>query len=351
MSGALEFLGLSPAGVNGIPATHPDKGAAAETAGALVARLVRENTTPRSIVTREALDNAITSFAATGGSTNAVLHLLGIAAEAGVRLTIDDFDAICWRTPILADLRPGGRFVATDLHAAGGLGVLMQRLLSLGLLHGAARTVDGRTIAEIGAAAQECEGQRVIRSAGDPVKPHGGVAVLRGNLAPEGCVAKLAGNDRTRHRGPARVFDGEEAAFAAVRDGRVGAGDVVVIRYEGPVGGPGMREMLAVTGAIVGAGLSDSVALITDGRFSGATHGFMCAHVAPEAALGGPLAALRDGDTIDIDIERRGLDVELTPEQLAARLREWAPPEPRYRSGVFAKYAARVASASRGAVT
>lgn len=351
MSAALEFLGLSPAGANGIPATHPDKGAAAEAAGALAARLVRQRTTPRSIATRDALDNAITSFAASGGSTNAVLHLLGIAAEAEVPLTIDDFDAICWRTPILADLRPGGRFVATDVFAAGGLAVLMQRLLSLGLLHGDAPTVDGRSIAEIGAAAQESEGQRVIRAADEPLKPHGGVAVLRGNLAPEGCVAKLAGNDRTRHRGPARVFDGEEAAFAAVREGKVGAGDVVVIRYEGPVGGPGMREMLSVTGAIVGAGLSDSVALITDGRFSGATHGFMCAHVAPEAALGGPLAALRDGDIIDIDIERRVVDVELAPDDLAARLREWTPPEPRYRTGVFAKYAARVASASRGAVT
>ena len=351
MSGAVEFLGLSPAGANVVPATHPEKAAVAEAAGALAARLVRDGTTPRSIVTRAALENAITSFAATGGSTNAVLHLLAIAAEAGVPVDIEDFDAICWRTPILADLRPGGRYVATDLFAAGGLGVLMRRLLTLDLLDGRARTVDGRTIAEIAASAQETEGQQVIRPVDEPIKAHGGVAVLRGNLASEGCVAKLAGNDRNRHRGPARVFDGEDAAFAAVREGKIGPGDVVVIRYEGPVGGPGMREMLAVTGALVGAGLSDSVALITDGRFSGATHGFMCAHVAPEAALGGGLAVLRDGDVVEIDIERRRLDAELTEDEMESRLREWSPPEPRYRTGVFAKYAARVASASRGAIT
>ncbi|MBV8527159.1 MAG: dihydroxy-acid dehydratase [Candidatus Dormibacteraeota bacterium] len=351
MAGAVEFLGLSPAGANEVPATHPDKPAVAEAAGELAARLVRDGTAPRSIVTRDAVENAITSFAASGGSTNAVLHLLAIAAEAEVPLTIDDFDAICWRTPILADLRPGGRYVATDVYAAGGLGVLMQRLLSLGLLHGDARTVDGRTIAEIAAAAHETAGQLVIRPADQPLKEHGGVAVLRGNLADEGCVVKLAGNDRSRHEGPARVFDGEPAAFAAVRDGQIGAGDVVVIRYEGPVGGPGMREMLAVTGAIVGAGLSDSVALITDGRFSGATHGFMCAHVSPEAALGGPLALLRDGDIVELDVEERRLDVKLSDHELASRLQDWVEPPPRYRTGVFAKYAARVASASRGATT
>jgi dihydroxy-acid dehydratase len=351
MSGAMEFLGLSPAGANGVPATHPEKGAVARAAGELAARLVRAGTTPRSIVTREALENAITSFAASGGSTNAVLHLLAIAAEAGVPLAIDDFDAVCARTPILADLRPAGRYVATDVFSAGGQGVLMQRLLALGLLHGDARTVDGRTIAEIAAAARETEGQQVIRPASAALKAHGGVAVLRGNLAADGCVVKLAGNDRDRHRGPARVFDGEEAAFAAVREGAIRAGDVVVIRYEGPVGGPGMREMLAVTGAIVGAGLSDSVALITDGRFSGATHGFMCAHVAPEAALGGALAVLRDGDIVTLDVVARRLDAELSDEEIASRLEAWTPPEPRYRTGVFAKYAARVASASRGAVT
>jgi dihydroxy-acid dehydratase len=260
-------------------------------------------------------------------------------------------DAICARTPILADLRPGGRFVATDLYAAGGLAVLMQRLLELGLLHGDARTVDGRTLAEVGAAAVATPGQEVFRDAHDPLRPHGGIAVLRGNLAQEGCVAKLAGNDRVSHRGPARVFDSEEAAFAAVRDGEIHAGDVVVIRYEGPVGGPGMREMLGVTGAIVGAGLGDTVALITDGRFSGATHGFMVAHMAPEAALGGTLAVALDGDMISIDVDTRRIDLEVGEEEIARRLAAWAAPAPRYTTGVFAKYAATVSSASRGAIT
>jgi len=292
-----------------------------------------------------------TAVAASGGSTNGVLHLLALAREAGVELEIDDFDAICARTPILADLRPGGRFVATDVFAAGGLGVLMQRLLELGLLHGDAPTVDGRTLAEVAAAAVETPGQQVIRSADAPLRKHGGIAVLRGNIAAEGCVVKLAGNDRDSHRGPARVFDSEEEAFAAVRDGAVHAGDVVVIRYEGPVGGPGMREMLGVTGAIVGAGLSDAVALITDGRFSGATHGFMVAHIAPEAALGGALAAVRDGDVVNIDVISRRIDVELDDEEIAARLARWTPPAARYPTGVFAKYAATVSSASFGAVT
>ena len=351
MSCALEFLGLSPAGANEIPATDAEKQRAAESAGTLAVSLVQNEVSPRGIVTRAALENAITSFSATGGSTNAVLHLLAIAAEAEVVLSVDDFDAICARTPILADLRPGGRYVATDLHAAGGLAVLMQRLLELGLLHGEERTVDGRTIAEIAATARETPGQDVIRPAHTPLRPHGGIAVLRGNLAGDSCVVKLAGNDRVEHRGPARVFDGEEAAFAAVRDGAVQAGDVVVIRYEGPVGGPGMREMLGVTGAIVGAGLSESVALITDGRFSGATHGFMCAHVSPEAALGGPLAVLRDGDVVRLDVNARSIDVELDVDEIASRLLHWTPPAPRYRSGVFAKYAATVASASLGAIT
>ena len=351
MSCALEFLGLSPGGGNAVPAVHPDKARVAEATGRLAARLVADGVTPRSIVTRDALENAITSFAATGGSTNAVLHLLAIASEAGVELTIDDFDVVCARTPILADLRPGGRFVATDLFASGGLGVLMRRLLDIGLLHGDAMTVDSRTIAGIAAAASETPGQEVIRPSDRPLKPHGGVAVLRGNLAPEGCVAKLAGNDRAEHRGPARVFDGEEAAFAAVRDGVIHPGEVVVIRFEGPVGGPGMREMLAVTGAIVGAGLSDSVALVTDGRFSGATHGFMCAHVAPEAALGGPIAAVRDGDMVHIDVDSRRIEVELAHEEIDARMADWTAPEPPYRSGVFAKYASTVGSASLGAVT
>ncbi|HYA00876.1 MAG TPA: dihydroxy-acid dehydratase [Candidatus Binatia bacterium] len=351
MSGALEFLGLSPAGANGVPALHPDKAAMAEAAGRLAVRLVAEDLRPRSIVTRAALENAIAYASATGGSTNAVLHLLAIAAEAGVPLALDDFDVICARTPILADLRPGGRFVATDIHRAGGLGVLMQRLLDLGLLHGEARNVEGRTLAEVAAAARETPGQEVFRTAHQPLRAHGGIAILRGNLAPGGCVIKLAGHDRTDHRGPARVFDSEAEAFAGVREGRVGAGDVVVIRYEGPVGGPGMQEMLSVTGALAGAGLDDSVALITDGRFSGATHGFMVAHVVPEAALGGPLAALRDGDPVRIDVGARELSVELPEAEIAARLRAWSPPPPRYTTGAFARYAASVASASQGAVT
>jgi dihydroxy-acid dehydratase len=351
MSTALEFLGISPAGANAVPATHPDKAVVAEAAGRLAVRLVEQGTTPRSIVTRAALENAVASFSATGGSTNAVLHLLAIAAEAGVPLGIDDFDAICARTPILAGLRPGGPFVATDVFAAGGLSVLMQRMMELGLLHGDAMTVDGRTIAEVAAAAVETPGQQVFTPADAPLRKHGGIAVLRGNLAAGGCVVKLAGNDRDSHRGPARVFDSEEEAFAGVRDGSVHAGDVVVIRYEGPVGGPGMREMLGVTSAIVGAGLGDSVALITDGRFSGATHGFMVAHIAPEAALGGGLAVVRDGDTISIDVTSRRIDVELDDEEIAARLVGWQPPEPRYATGVFAKYAATVSSASFGAVT
>ncbi|HEY6468887.1 MAG TPA: dihydroxy-acid dehydratase [Candidatus Dormibacteraeota bacterium] len=351
MSNALEFLGISPPGANAVPATHPDKPAVAEAAGRLAVKLVQDGTSSRAIVNRAALENAVASFSATGGSTNAVLHLLAIAAEADVPMTIDDMDAICARTPILADLRPGGRFVATDLFAAGGLGVLMQRLLELGLLHGDARTVDGRTLAEVAAAAVATPGQEVFRDADRPLRAHGGIAVLRGNLAAEGCVVKLAGNDRGSHRGPARVFDSEEEAFAAVRDGRIHAGDVVVIRYEGPVGGPGMREMLGVTGAIVGAGLGDSVALITDGRFSGATHGFMVAHMAPEAALGGALAAVRDGDVINIDVATRRVDVELDDAEIARRLSGWAAPVPRYATGVFAKYAATVSNASRGAVT
>jgi len=351
MACALEFLGLSPAGSNAVPAIHDQKGAVAEAAGALAVRLIEGNVTPRSIVSRDALENAVMSFSATGGSTNAVLHLLAIAAEADVSLTLDDFDEICARTPVIADLRPGGRFVAGDLFAAGGLAVLAQRLLELGLLNADARNVDGRRAAEIAAAAVETAGQEVIRPAAHPVSARGGIAVLRGNLAPEGCVLKLAGHERTQHRGPARVFDTEEAAFDAVRAGAVGAGDVVVIRYEGPVGGPGMREMLGVTGAIVGAGLGDSVALITDGRFSGATHGFMVAHIAPEAALGGPLAAVRDGDVITIDAAARRIHVELDASEVSDRLARWTPPAARYRSGAFAKYVAMVQSASRGAIT
>jgi dihydroxy-acid dehydratase len=351
MSTALEFLGLSPPGANAVPATHPDKPAVAEAAGRLAVQLVEQGVSARTIATREAFENAVASFSASGGSTNAVLHLLAIAAEAEVPLSIDDIDAICARTPIFADLRPGGRFVATDAFAAGGLGVLMRPLIELGLVHGDSRTVDGRTLAEVADAAVAAPGQEVFRDAQAPLSTHGGIAILRGNLAPEGCVVKLAGHDRVSHRGPARVFDCEEDAFAGVRDGKITAGDVVVIRYEGPVGGPGMREMLGVTGAIVGAGLSDSVALITDGRFSGATHGFMVAHMAPEAALGGTLAAVRDGDTINIDVQTRRIDLELDEGEISQRLASWVAPVPRYATGVFAKYAASVSNASRGAVT
>ena len=351
MSTAMEFLGLSPAGANDIPATNQLKPAAAEAAGRLAVRLVEEDVRPRSLATREAFENAISCVAASGGSTNAVLHLLAIAAEAGVRLDLDDFDRISARTPILADLKPGGRFVAADVHAAGGLAVLAQRLDQLGLLRGDCRTVDGRSIGEIATAAREVPGQEVIRPAASPLKERGGIAILRGALAPDGCVVKLAGHDRTNHRGPARVFDSEEACFAAVQAGGIVAGDVVVIRYEGPVGGQGMREMLSVTGALVGGGLGDSVALITDGRFSGATHGLMVAHVSPEAALGGPIAAVREGDIITLDIEARRVDVEVPAAELTARLGSWAPPPLRYPHGALAKYAATVGSASRGALT
>ncbi len=351
MSAAMEFLGLSPAGANDIPATHPGKPAAVEAAGRLVVDLVRRDIRARGLATRAAFENAIACVAASAGSTNAVLHLLAIAAEAGVRLDLDDFDRISARTPILADLKPSGRFVATDLHAAGGLAVLAERLERLGLLNGECLTVDGRTIAEVAAQADETPGQEVIRPADAPLKNRGGIAILYGALAPEGCVVKLSGHDRTSHRGPARVFDGEEACFAAVAAGAIVAGDVVVIRYEGPVGGPGMREMLAVTGALVGAGLGDSVALITDGRFSGATHGFMVAHVTPEAALGGPIAAVRDGDIITIDVPTRRADIDVPAAELAERLRGWTAPAPRYPYGALAKYAATVGSASRGALT
>jgi dihydroxy-acid dehydratase len=351
MSTALEFLGLSPAGSNDIPALHGDKSVAAENAGSVVVSLVRDDVRARSIATRDAFENAITCVAASGGSTNAVLHLLAIAAEAAVALDLADFDRIAAVTPILADLKPGGRFVAADVHAAGGLAVLASRLQELGLLHEDCLTVDGRTIGEVAAAARETANQQVIRPARSPLSERGGIAILRGAVAPDGCVVKLAGHDRLAHTGPARVFDSEEDCFAAVQSGDITPGDVLVIRYEGPVGGPGMREMLAVTGALVGAGLSDSVALITDGRFSGATHGFMVAHVTPEAALGGPIAALRDGDLVTIDVATRRIDADLTAGQLAERLRTWTAPPSRYPFGALAKYAATVGSASLGALT
>jgi dihydroxy-acid dehydratase len=351
MATALEFLGISPAGLNDIPALAPAKERAAEQAGRLAVELVRADVRPSAIITRPALENAIAAIVATGGSTNGVLHLLAIASEVGVALSIDDFDTIAGQTPIVASLKPGGQYVATDLHEAGGVALVARELLKGGLVHGDAANVDGRTLGQIAATASETPGQQVVLPLERPLKQTGGLAVLRGNLAPEGCVVKLAGHERVHHRGPARVFDTEEDCFAAVRARKIEPGDVVVIRYEGPAGGPGMREMLHVTAALVGEGLGDEVALVTDGRFSGATHGLMVGHVSPEAARGGPIAALRDGDTVVVDVEARELRVELSPEELADRLRDWRAPEPRYAGGVFAKYAALVSSASEGAVT
>jgi dihydroxy-acid dehydratase len=351
MATVIDFLGISPVGLSEIPATHADKPAAAEEAGRIAVGLVRRGIRPTDLVTRRAIENAITSVAATGGSTNGVLHLLAIAREAGVELSIDDFQTIAERTPVVASLKPGGRFVATDLHAAGGVALVARALATRGLLHEDLPTVDGRTIGEVASSARETPAQEVVAAADKPFKPTGGLAILRGNVAPDGCVVKLAGHERTFHSGPARVFDSEEDAFAAVRRGAIAAGDVVVIRYEGPAGGPGMREMLGVTGALVGAGLGDSVALVTDGRFSGATHGLMVGHVAPEAAHRGPIAAVEDRDTIEIDVAAQELRVLVSDELLDKRLAGWSPPPPRYSVGVFAKYAAAVASASEGAVT
>jgi dihydroxy-acid dehydratase len=351
MATACEFLGITPMGAASIPAMDPAKDQAAHEAGRLVMDLLRRDVRPRTILTRAALENAIAGVVASGGSTNAVLHLLAIAREAGVSLTIDDFNPVSDRVPLLADLKPGGRFVATDLHEAGGIRLIARRLLDLGLLHADAPTVSGRTIGEEAATAVEAPGQQVVRLGTAPLKPTGGLVVLRGSLAPDGCVVKLAGHDLRRHRGPARVFDSEEAAFAAVQAGRIAPGDVVVIRYEGPRGGPGMREMLAVTAALVGAGLAESVALVTDGRFSGATRGLMAGHVAPEAADGGPIAALRDGDLVVFDIDARRLDVELSAAALAERLAAWTAPAARYTTGALAKYARLVSSAAQGAVT
>ena len=351
MATAMELLGISPMGLNSIPAMDPAKDEAAYDAGRLVLEVLRAGLTPRQILTRPAFENAIAGIAATGGSTNGVLHLLALAKEAGVPLALDDFDRVSQQTPLLADLKPGGRFTAPDLHRAGGIRLIANRLLQIGLLHENALTVTGQTIGEEARTAQETPGQEVVRTVKAPLKPTGGLVILRGNLAPEGCVVKVAGHERLAHRGPAKVFDSEEAAFAAVQARKIKAGDVVVIRYEGPKGGPGMREMLAVTAAIVGEGLGESVALITDGRFSGATHGLMAGHVAPEAAVGGPIAALKDHDTVVFDIPKRRLEVELSQDELKTRLSRWRPPAPRYTSGVLAKYARLVSSASEGAVT
>jgi dihydroxy-acid dehydratase len=351
MSMVIETLGLSPGGLNGIPAEDPAKNEAARRTGELVMRLVQDDIRPSHFVTRRSIDNAIAATAATGGSTNAVLHLLAIAHEYGIPLGIDEFGTIADRTPIVADLQPGGRYTATHLYEAGGLGLVFRELLAGGRIDGDTSNVDGRTMAEIAEAAIATDSQTVVVPIDRPIKPTGGLTILRGSLAPDGCVVKLAGHERRLHRGPARVFDSEAECYAAVRDRRIVPGDVVVIRYEGPVGGPGMQEMLSVTGALVGEGLGDSVALITDGRFSGGTHGLMIGHIAPEAALGGPIGLVEEGDEIVIDVDARRLDLEVPADVLEQRRGHWSPPPPRYASGVLAKYAALVSSASEGAVT
>jgi dihydroxy-acid dehydratase len=346
-----EFLGVAPMGLSSTPATNDAKTESARRAGELVVDLLRRNVLPSQIINKASIENAIAGVAATGGSTNAVLHLLAIANEAKLPLSIDDFDRISSRVPILADLKPGGRFVATDLYAAGGTALVAKRLLEAGLLRGDAITVTGRTLAEEASKAKEAPGQEVVRKLSEPLKPTGGLVILKGNLAPEGCVVKVAGHNIQNFSGTARVFDSEEAAFQGVENRSVKAGDVMVIRYEGPRGGPGMREMLAVTAALVGAGLGDSVALLTDGRFSGATHGLMAGHVAPEAANGGPIAAVVEGDTIVFDLPSRTLNLEITSAEMQRRLASWRAPAPRYTSGVMAKYALLVSSSALGAIT
>ena len=351
MATVCEFLGISPMGSASVPATDAGKDAVAERAGQLVMGVLSRGDNARKILTKDAIENAIAAVAATGGSTNAVLHLLAIAHEAEVSLTLEDFDRISRQVPLLADLKPGGKFVATDLYRAGGITLVAKRLLDAGLLHRNALTVTGRTLGDEASEAQETPGQEVVKPFDNPLKPTGGLVILRGNLAPDGCVVKVAGYTTVHHRGPAKVFDSEEAAFDAVGRRGIVAGDVVVIRNEGPKGGPGMREMLAVTAAIVGAGLGDSVALLTDGRFSGATRGLMAGHVAPEAVDGGPIAAIRDGDIVVFDIEKRMLNVELSDEEIAKRAQAWQRLAPRYATGVMAKYARLVTSAATGAVT
>jgi dihydroxy-acid dehydratase len=351
MATVMELIGLSPMGTASVPQVDARKDEVARRCGRIVMDAVGSERRPRQICTRAAFDNAIAGVAATGGSTNAVLHLLAMAREAEVPLTIDDFDATCARTPVFVDLKPAGRYMAVDVDRAGGIGVIARRLVEGGFVDGSAQTITGRTFGEEAGDAKETRGQQVILPLNRALKPRGGLAILRGNLAPEGCVIKLAGHDRMLHRGPARVFECEEDTQKAIKDGNIKPGDVVVIRYEGPRGGPGMREMLWVTGALVGAGLSDSVALVTDGRFSGATHGFMIAHVAPEAYNGGPIAAVREGDEITIDVNRGVIDLEIGVREIERRLADWEPPAPRYTTGVFAKYCALVSSASEGAIT
>jgi dihydroxy-acid dehydratase len=351
MAMAYEMLGISPIGDSLMPAQEPTKPQIARAAGALVVDVLRRGLRPSTLITRHGIENAIAAVAASGGSTNGVLHLLALAREAGVELEIDDFDTISERTPLLCDLKPGGRFVAVDLYRAGGVAVLAQRLAEAGLLHEDAPTVTGATIGEIAATAEETPGQQVIRPLSNPIKPTGGLAILRGNLAPEGAVMKLAGHERRHHHGPARVFEAEEAAMAAVTHRSIAPGDVIVIRNEGPAGGPGMREMLAVTAALNGAGLGEHVALLTDGRFSGATHGLMAGHLAPEAVRGGPIAAVADGDEITIDVDARRIDVALSDEQIAARVAAYVPPDNPDLTGVLKKYARSVSSAAHGAIT
>jgi len=351
MACAFEALGISPGGSAMVPAEDDEKATVAEKIGELVMKVLAEDLRPSRVITRESLENAIACVCASGGSTNGVLHLLAVAQEAGIDLHIDDFERISRQTPLLADLKPGGRFVATDLYRAGGVPLILQRLAEAGILHGDAMTVTGRTIGEEAAAATEAAGQEVVRQLADPLKSEGGLAVMRGNLAPEGAVVKLAGTERRKQVGPARVFESEEECFRAVREHRIQPGDIVVIRNEGPAGGPGMREMLQVTAAIVGKGLGEDVALLTDGRFSGATRGLMAGHVAPEAVRGGPIAAVQEGDEVTFDVDARRLDVALSDEEIAARVAAYRAPEPAYRSGVMAKYAATVSSASHGAVT
>ena len=351
MATVMELIGLSPMGTASVPQVDIRKEDVARRCGELVMRCVREDLKPRDIATRKAFENAIAGVAATGGSTNAVLHLLAMAVECGVELKMDDFQTISNRTPLFVDIKPGGKYVAVDIDKAGGIPVIAQRMVEGHYADPSVITCTGRTFGEEAADAIETTGQQVIRPLSNPLKTTGGLGVLRGTLAPEGCIIKLAGHTKRTHHGPARVFDREEDAMAAVQGGQINAGDVVVIRYEGPRGGPGMREMLGVTGAIVGAGLSDSVALITDGRFSGATHGFMIAHVSPEAANGGPIAAVHEGDMVLVDVDAGVLNLEVAPEEMHRRLASWEAPAPRYKSGVFAKYAALVGSASEGAVT
>jgi dihydroxy-acid dehydratase len=351
MAMIMEFIGLSPVGSASPGATDPRKSQKGYEAGKIVMDLLRRGVRPRDLLTREAFENAIAAAAGSGGSTNSVLHLLALAREAGVPLEIDDFDTISTRTPIIADLRPGGQYVALDVDRAGGIQLIAKRMVEANLVHAGTQTVTGRTLGEEVADVVETPGQVVITTADRPFKPTGGLVILRGNLAPDGAVVKIAGHERPYHRGPARIYDREEDAMKAIEAGKIVAGDVVVIRYEGPRGGPGMREMLGITGAIVGAGLGETVALLTDGRFSGGTRGLMIGHVAPEAAMGGPIAALHDGDILTIDIEKRRIDTDVPAAEIAMRLAAWTPPKPRYTSGVFAKYAALVSSAADGAIT